>query len=281
MSAPVVSFINMKGGVGKTTLCVGIAEFLANYRHKKILLIDVDPQLNATQSIMGKYNRIEEYIDELLPNEKTIRKVFETKKSISTENIKLTPDQVITQLTDNLDVILGDISIIFDTDQAPIRIQRIKKFISDNDIRNKYDYILIDSPPTISIFTDASLIASDYYLTPIRIDYYSILGAANLMKVIEYLKESFDSNIKHLGFIYTNTHKRQTQKTKKIQKDFESNPMFIDNYFFSNRLSYLRDLMVGGRGNIPSSYTKSKIDIENICNEFENRISAIERNNDE
>lgn len=127
MSAPVVSFINMKGGVGKTTLCVGIAEFLANYRHKKILLIDVDPQLNATQSIMGKYNRIEEYIDELLPNEKTIRKVFETKKSISTENIKLTPDQVITQLTDNLDVILGDISIIFDTDQAPIRIQRIKK----------------------------------------------------------------------------------------------------------------------------------------------------------
>ncbi|HCQ8179834.1 TPA: ParA family protein, partial [Morganella morganii] len=48
MSAPVVSFINMKGGVGKTTLCVGIAEFLANYRHKKILLIDVDPQLNAT-----------------------------------------------------------------------------------------------------------------------------------------------------------------------------------------------------------------------------------------
>ncbi|WP_163637990.1 ParA family protein, partial [Morganella morganii] len=118
MSAPVVSFINMKGGVGKTTLCVGIAEFLANYRHKKILLIDVDPQLNATQSIMGKYNRIEEYIDELLPNEKTIRKVFETKKSISTENIKLTPDQVITQLTDNLDVILGDISIIFDTDQA-------------------------------------------------------------------------------------------------------------------------------------------------------------------
>ncbi|EJF7776055.1 AAA family ATPase, partial [Salmonella enterica subsp. enterica] len=153
MSAPVVSFINMKGGVGKTTLCVGIAEFLANYRHKKILLIDVDPQLNATQSIMGKYNRIEEYIDELLPNEKTIRKVFETKKSISTENIKLTPDQVITQLTDNLDVILGDISIIFDTDQAPIRIQRIKKFISDNDIRNKYDYILIDSPPTISIFT--------------------------------------------------------------------------------------------------------------------------------
>ncbi|MEM8086385.1 AAA family ATPase, partial [Morganella morganii] len=132
MSAPVVSFINMKGGVGKTTLCVGIAEFLANYRHKKILLIDVDPQLNATQSIMGKYNRIEEYIDELLPNEKTIRKVFETKKSISTENIKLTPDQVITQLTDNLDVILGDISIIFDTDQAPIRIQRIKKFISDN-----------------------------------------------------------------------------------------------------------------------------------------------------
>ncbi|OBU07746.1 ParA family protein [Morganella psychrotolerans] len=281
MSAPVVSFINMKGGVGKTTLCVGIAEFLANYKEKKILLIDVDPQLNATQSIMGKYERVEEYITDLLPQNKTIRKVFETKKSISTENKPLKKDDVITSITENLDIILGDISIIFDTDQAPIRIQRIKKFISDNNLRDVYDYILIDSPPTISIFTDASLIASDYYLTPIKIDYYSILGASNLIDVIDYLKETFNPDIKHLGFIYTNTHKRQTQKTKKIQQDFEQSPRFVDNYFFTSKLSYLRDLMVGGRGNIPSSYTKSRQDIERICDEFINRIDALARSNDE
>jgi chromosome partitioning protein len=78
MSAAVVSFINMKGGVGKTTLCVGIADFLANYLNKKVLVIDIDPQFNATQSILNKYNRVEEYIETLLAItiELTIKIIF-------------------------------------------------------------------------------------------------------------------------------------------------------------------------------------------------------------
>ncbi len=188
MTASVISFINMKGGVGKTTLCVGIAEYLANFFHKKILLIDVDPQFNATHSVMGKYNRVEEYIDTLQPQTKTIRKVLETKNSISTNKEATTAIDVITVLNDNLHMILGDMDIIFDTDQASIRIKKINKFINDNSLRDIYDYILIDSPPTISIFTDAALIASDFYIAPIKIDYYSILGASNLIDVIDYLK---------------------------------------------------------------------------------------------
>lgn len=65
MTAPVISFINMKGGVGKTTLCVGIAEFLANHMGRKVLVIDIDPQFNATQSLMGHYDRVEEYMTAL------------------------------------------------------------------------------------------------------------------------------------------------------------------------------------------------------------------------
>ncbi|MDQ9182328.1 ParA family protein [Cronobacter sakazakii] len=70
MPASVISFINMKGGVGKTTLCVGIAEYLANYMHKNVLVIDIDPQFNATQSILNQYNRVDEYIEKLQPNKK-------------------------------------------------------------------------------------------------------------------------------------------------------------------------------------------------------------------
>ena len=62
MSGKVVSFINMKGGVGKTTLCIGIGEYLANYLNKKILFIDLDPQFNATQTLVNEFNLEDEYI---------------------------------------------------------------------------------------------------------------------------------------------------------------------------------------------------------------------------
>ncbi|HIF9162573.1 TPA: ParA family protein, partial [Photobacterium damselae] len=67
MSAPVVSFINMKGGVGKTTLCISVADYLANTLGKSVLVIDIDPQFNATQSFLNKYDLIEKYLTELKP----------------------------------------------------------------------------------------------------------------------------------------------------------------------------------------------------------------------
>ncbi|WP_268875007.1 ParA family protein [Photobacterium kishitanii] len=70
MAASVISFINMKGGVGKTTLCVGVADFLATNFDKSILVIDIDPQFNATQSILNKHNLIDSYLTELKPNKK-------------------------------------------------------------------------------------------------------------------------------------------------------------------------------------------------------------------
>ncbi len=147
MTAPVISFINMKGGVGKTTLCVGIAEFLANHMGRKVLVIDIDPQFNATQSLMGHYDRVEEYMTALRPNNQTIRKIFELPNSLMEDEKKVTPEQVITKVSDNLDIILGDINIIFDTNQEGIRIKMLRKFITENDLKESYDYIFIDSPP--------------------------------------------------------------------------------------------------------------------------------------
>ncbi len=88
MTAPVISFINMKGGVGKTTLCVGMGEYLANYLQKKILVIDIDPQFNATQSLMGHYSRVDEYLETIQPANKTIRKIFELPNSLMADEKK-------------------------------------------------------------------------------------------------------------------------------------------------------------------------------------------------
>lgn len=276
MPASVVSFINMKGGVGKTTLCIGVAEFLANHLDKSILIIDIDPQFNATQSILNKYNRVEEYIGELQPKKKTIRRIFETPTSIMEQAKTVTVEDVVTKVDQYLDIILGDINIIFDTSQEAVRIHKIKRFIDDNKLRDRYDYILIDSPPTISLFTDASLVASDYYLVPVKIDHYSLLGATSLVSVVGNLKHNHNPDIKHLGFIYTNTDDNLTEKTQRLKEEFESTEPFNGFYFFQNKLSFVRDLMVGGRGNIPSSYVKSRQDIELICHEFIGRIAQLE-----
>lgn len=275
MVAPVVSFINMKGGVGKTTLCVGIAEYLANYLGKKVLVVDIDPQFNATQSLMGHYGRVDEYLGTLQPQTKTIRKIFELPTSLMVEEKKATPDQVITKVSDNLDIILGDINIIFDTNHESVRIKMLKKFIVENGLTSLYDYIFIDSPPTISLFTDTALLASDYYLTPIKIDHYSVLGANSLNSVIRNMKTHHEKELEHVGYIYTNTDVDMTDKTRQIKDSFENSDSFKDFYFFSNQLNYVRDLMVGLQGNIPSCYSKSRSDIEKICFEFIDRIEAL------
>ncbi|WP_227160053.1 ParA family protein [Enterobacter cloacae] len=273
MPASVISFINMKGGVGKTTLCVGIAEFMANYLGKKILVIDVDPQFNATQSLLGHYGRVDEYLDQLQTNKVTIRRIFEVPTSIMDTAQAVSPSDVITKVSENLDVILGDINIIFDTSQESVRIFKIKRFIDDNNLRDHYDYIFLDSPPTISIFTDASLVASDFYVVPVKIDHYSILGATSLVSVVRNVRHNHNPNIKHLGFVYTNTDEELTLKTSKIKDNFEE--QFNAFYFFENKLSYVRDLMVGQQGNIPSCYAKSRSDISAISTEFMLRVSQL------
>lgn len=259
MTAPVISFINMKGGVGKTTLCVGIGEYLANSLNKRVLLIDIDPQFNATQSILSKYRRVDEYLGDHLANTKTIRRIFETKSSLTGKVQPVTPDEIIIEMSDHLDMIFGDINTIFDTEQPAARLHKLKRFISDHNLRERYDFILIDSPPTISLFTDAALVASDFFLVPVKIDHYSILGATSLLSVIGNIKETYDHpTIKNLGFIYTNTPENLSLKTRRMQSQFESTEPFDDLYFFDNRFNFVQDLMVGGRGNIASSYKSSK-----------------------
>jgi len=266
----------MKGGVGKTTLCVGIGEYLANYLEKKILIIDIDPQFNATQSVLNKYNRVEEYVNTLQKEKKTIRRIFETPSSIMEQAKRVSVEDVITKFSDGLDVILGDMDIIFDTSQEAVRIQKIKRFIDDNNLKENYDYILIDSPPTVSLFTDAALVASNYYLVPVKIDHYSVLGATSLISVVGNLQHNHNPDIKHMGFVYTSTDERFTEKTSKIKEEFEATPPFDELYFFTNRLSFVRNLMVGNQGNIPSSYQKSRNEIDLICKEFIERLEALE-----
>lgn len=269
----VISFINMKGGVGKTTLCVGVGEYLANYMDKKLLFIDVDPQFNTTQSLMDYFNLEEEYMNDFRHN-KNIRKLFASVSSISEIPKLPKPEEVILSFEQcpNIDLICGNIDLIFDDNQGDsARSRRIKKFINENQLREKYDFIFIDCPPTISFYTDAALNASDFYLVPNRIDRYSILGIKLLKQVIDRLTFDEELNIKPLGIVYTMVG-IPSLKSRRLKETFESSSIVQQIELFNSNTSFVNDLMVGLQGNISSKYKKSREDIEAVSNELLERL---------
>lgn len=271
----VVSFINMKGGVGKTTLCLGIGEYLAHHFDKKILFIDVDPQFNITQSLMNEFDLEDQYLDDYYKN-RNIRNLFITPTRI-TERPKLpSPEDVIIDLDNNIHIIPGTIDLIFeDNNKDGAKTKRINKFIGDNDLRSYYDYIFIDCPPTISLYTDSALYASDFYLVPNRIDRYSILGIKLLKQVIDRLAFDEDLNIQPLGIVYTMVG-RDRVKSNLLKESFENSKIVKHMGLFKSETSYVNDLLVGLQGNISSKYKKSREDIRSVCVEFLERIEEYE-----
>lgn len=272
----VVSFINMKGGVGKTTLCIGIGEYLANYEGKKILLIDLDPQFNTTQSIMDLVNQAEEYMNDYR-HRITIRKIFEDTKTISERPKIPSVSEVILKFESepNIDLICGTIDIIKDDTSNKSLYKRLNKFINEHKLKELYDYIFIDCPPTISFYTDAALFASDYYIVPAKIDRYSILGIRLLNTVISNLMYDEELEITPLGIVYTMRRQEETMKTGEIRWRFEQNKDVAQMGIFSSSTFIVNDLMVGYQGNIASKYSKSREDIKNVSEEFLSRISQI------
>lgn len=276
MNAKIVSFINMKGGVGKTTLCLGIGEYLSkeDKHNKKILYIDMDPQFNTTQTLMNEFDLEEKYLSEYYKT-KNVRKIFEMPTTISEKPILPKPEDIIVKLNSNIDIIPGTINLIFEDSNKEDKIRRLKKFIKDNNLRNDYDFIFIDCPPTISLYTDAALMTSDYYLVPNRIDRYSILGIKLLKQIIDRLESNQDLDIKALGIVYTMVGD-ETNKTTRLKNTFEDSEIVKEIGLFSGETRYVRDLLVGLQGNIASKYKNSREDIESICSEFLERIESYE-----
>ena len=276
MSGKVVSFINMKGGVGKTTLCIGIGEYLSSFENKKILLIDMDPQFNTTQSIMNFFNLEDKYLSDFRYN-KTVVNLFKRRTSITEQNICVKSDDIIINLNNNLSIIPGSIDLILqDNDSSSPRLKTLKNFINSNNLKDKFDFIFIDCPPTISLYTNSAILASDFYIVPIKIDSYSILGVKLLKDVINELMRNeadYGFNIKPIGKIYTMIV-NITEKTNSIIKSIESDKISNEIISFNSRTSFVRDLMVGKQGNISSYYSASRSDIKEISKEFLRRVAC-------
>lgn len=272
----IISFINMKGGVGKTTLSIGVADFLAHHMGEsnlKVLVIDADPQFNATQALLDSYYN-GDYFDDILPNEKTINKLFKPQVQFSQQYKSPSYDELIVKLTENLHIVCGDLSLVLANKSSDYsHVKRLKRFIKDNKLREIYDFIIIDCPPTLTIYTDSALMASDYYLIPNRIDRYSIIGISSLQKAINNLKAEEEIDLECLGLIYTILDDELTLKQQEMKYNFESKEEVQQLYIFTSYTSNVKDIQVGKQGPIPTRYKKSKEDLRDICMEILDRIS--------
>ncbi|MGO3093849.1 MAG: ParA family protein [Staphylococcus saprophyticus] len=302
----VLSLINMKGGVGKTTLTVGIADHLSVEYEKSILVIDADPQFNATQALLTTYknkNKFEViddtsasikknydyehgyedeenetfYQKEILEKNKTIFHLFQPQMSVMNRYEIPKSDDLIININKNLDLLAGDLNLVLANKNSDYSlVKRLRNFIDENDLRSKYEYILIDCPPTLTIYTDSALLASDYYLIPNRIDKYSIIGIDSLQTAINNLITEERINLKSLGIIYTMVKINLNKKQRDIKRDFESKKAVNNLEIFNSVIHEVNHIQYGVSGPLPTRYKTSKEDIESIIVEMEEKIFQLE-----
>lgn len=193
MPARLVSVINMKGGVGKSTTTVSLAETLALHQRRRVLIVDLDPQTNCSIMAAGpeKWNVLREaertldfYFEAYIAQQKP--KPFKSLVEKGVSDLKGKPDVALVASAPEFRIVERDMIESFV--KRGFQIEMIQKWICERfangikNIVNEYDYILVDCPPGISLFAEAALIAADAILVPSIPDYVSRLGLITFRK---------------------------------------------------------------------------------------------------
>ena len=195
MSKKIISVINQKGGVVKTTTVVNLAAGLS-MQEKKILVIDLDPQGNATTGL-GLSNTEN--------SEKTIYSVLNGNKRIS-DVVQRTQFKNLDMITSNVDLSGLEVETAGDSRRAFILKDELTAYL--NDSGGSYGYILIDCPPSLSLLTIMALVASDALVVPLQTEFFALEGLTQLMKTIGRIKNNLNPDLSIRGILLTMYDKR-------------------------------------------------------------------------
>lgn len=206
-----ISVLNIKGGVAKTTSAINVAAILAE-EGNKVLVVDVDAQSNLTMAFKA-YD-----IDDLSVSDVLLSKNIEV-----AEVIKETEFQ-------NIDIIPSNISLAFTEKKILLDVtrnqqNRLKKVLEN--IEDRYDYCIIDCPPSLNMITINALVASDEVIVPIKIDKFALDGLEYLLESIDEIKDEFNPNLKFKGcFVTMDTATTVNKEIKKALKNILKDKMF-------------------------------------------------------
>jgi len=210
--ARVISIVNQKGGTGKTTTAINLGAALAGLG-KFVLLIDFDPQGNASSGLgINTDDQNNRGVYDLLVKEKS-----------SAEVIYATNIQGLNIIPASQDLSGANIELV----ETENREYKLKEALLE--IRNDYDFILIDCPPSLGLLTLNSLVASDEVLIPVQCEYYALEGLGQLLNTIELVKNNLQPNLKVLGALLTMYHKRIRLSTEVVEQVREHFPYKVFN----------------------------------------------------
>jgi len=186
----IIAVVNQKGGVGKTTTAVNLGAYLAAYG-RRVLLVDIDPQANATSGLGVDHKKLEHGVYEALIGEK---KIFEVIKRTVQDGYQVAPATI--------SLAGAGIELVGMAE----REYRLKKILDE--IKDEYHYIIIDGPPSLGLLTINSLVAADEVLIPIQSEYYALEGLSQLLNTIGLVQANLKPELGILGAVITMFDKR-------------------------------------------------------------------------
>lgn len=204
----VVSIVNMKGGVGKTTMAVNLADCLNRRHGKRVLLVDLDPQFNATQCLYSG----EEYVEKRMAGGHTIVDIFKDTPSQVVDPVSGPKEVELIKLEDiqpwkirtGFEIVAGNLELFrLDIGGGEGRERRLERYLKKSKADEKYDYVIIDTPPTPSHFMNSALLASEYYLVPVKPEPLSRVGIDLLKGVINRVTENHGLDLECVGVVVT------------------------------------------------------------------------------
>ena len=203
----IIAFTNKKGGVGKTTTAVNMAAYCADLG-KKVLLVDIDSQGNATTGLGFSKSALKKSVYNVLVEDETVA-----------QNTMPTQIALLDILPAHVDLTGAEVDLVYKHNRERILKDALSK------VRDKYDYIFIDCPPSLGLLTINAWVASDSIIIPLQSEYYALEGVSQLMNTIAMVKQHLNPNLQIEGVVITMYDGRaiiSKQITAEIKKFFKS-----------------------------------------------------------
>jgi len=207
--ATIIALANQKGGVGKTTTAINLAAYLAE-RGKFVLMFDMDPQANASSGLGIDYRSIPHGTYEALIGQKRVADII---APTAHDGLRIAPATM---------ALAGAGIELVNVDAREFKLREAL-----SEVRNDYDYILIDCPPSLGLLTINSFVAADYVLIPVQAEYYALEGLGQLLQTISLVQEHLHPAISVLGAVITMYDSRNSLSSQVMMELYKYFPNTI------------------------------------------------------